>query len=154
MTTKLGVLVRCPPPALTAAEITAFSTSRLGFQIRQATPQPSVCGRGLICAYCRIDRARRMDQEERIAIRGRTHDHVPFRLLRTRRERPSGSRAAEQRDELATLHSITSSASASRLGGISRPSAFAVLRLTANSNLVGCWTGSSLGFSPRRMRST
>jgi len=37
-----------------------------------------------------------MDQEERIAIRGRTHDHVPFRLLRLRRERPRGCRAAER----------------------------------------------------------
>src|SRR6516165_10321825 len=85
-------------------------------------------------------------------------DSLQFpRLLRARRERPRGCRAAEQRDEPAAIgfraHSITSSASASRLGGISRPSAFAVLRLTANSNLVGCWTGSPLGFSPRRMRS-
>jgi hypothetical protein len=31
-------------------------------------------------------------------------------LSRMRRERPSDCRAAEQRDELATLHSITSSA--------------------------------------------
>jgi hypothetical protein len=42
-------------------------------------------------------------------------------------------RAAEQRDEIAALqrcnHSITSSASASNLSGISRPSAFAVLIL-------------------------
>src|SRR5262249_21328662 len=30
-------------------------------------------------------------------------------LLRARRERPRGSRTAEQRDELAALHSITSS---------------------------------------------
>jgi hypothetical protein len=34
----------------------------------------------------------------------------PLALLRARRERPS-SRAAEQRDELASFHSITSSAS-------------------------------------------
>ena len=32
------------------------------------------------------------------------------RLLRPRRERPSGHHAAEQHDELAPLHSITSSA--------------------------------------------
>src|SRR5262249_48070695 len=37
-----------------------------------------------------------------------------FRLLRARRERPR-RRAAEQSDERATLHSITSSASASRV---------------------------------------
>jgi hypothetical protein len=36
-------------------------------------------------------------------------------LLRARRERPCG-RAAEQRDELAALHSITSSARASSIG--------------------------------------
>jgi hypothetical protein len=33
--------------------------------------------------------------------------------LRARHDRPRGRRAAEQRDELAALHSITSSASAS-----------------------------------------
>jgi hypothetical protein len=35
-------------------------------------------------------------------------------LLRARRERPHRRRTAEQRDELAPLHSITSSARASR----------------------------------------
>ena len=86
---------------------------------------------------------------------GKRHQHANASciLLRACCEWPRGS-TAEQRDELSTPHSITSSASASKLGGISRPIALAVLRLTANSNLVGCWTGSSLGFSPRRMRST
>ena len=59
------------------------------------------------------------------------------RLLRPRRER-SRRRATEQRDEIAPFHSITSSASASSLSGIWRPSAFAVLRLIASSNFVGC----------------
>ena len=49
-------------------------------------------------------------------------------------------------------HSITSSARASSVGGTSRPSAFAVLRLMTSSNLVGAWTGRSLGFAPLRMR--
>jgi hypothetical protein len=44
-------------------------------------------------------------------------------LLRPRRKRPSGSRAAEQRYELASPHSITSSARASSVDGTSRPSA-------------------------------
>jgi hypothetical protein len=39
-----------------------------------------------------------------------------------RRERPPGSRAAEERDELAAFHSITSSARASTPGGIVKPS--------------------------------
>src|SRR2546429_6634126 len=59
------------------------------------------------------------------------------RLLRARRERPCGHRAAEQRDELASFHlrahSITSSARASRLSGTVRPSDFAVLRLMTSS---------------------
>src|ERR1700756_5683706 len=44
------------------------------------------------------------------------------------------------------LHSITSSASASSLSGMVRPSVFAVLRLITNSNLVDCSTGRSAGF--------
>src|SRR5262249_23267964 len=55
-------------------------------------------------------------------------------LLRARPEPPCGRRAAEQRDELAAPHSIASSASASNLSGTVRPSALAVLRLTAR-----CW---------------
>src|SRR5262249_28575906 len=55
------------------------------------------------------------------------------RLLRARRERPR-RRAAEERDKLAAAaHSITSSASASSLSGIWRPSVLAVLRLITGS---------------------
>jgi hypothetical protein len=50
-------------------------------------------------------------------------------------------------------YSITSSAAASRLGGTVRPSALAVLRLTASSNFVGSWTGRSAGLAPFRIRS-
>src|SRR5262249_41813295 len=80
-------------------------------------------------------------------------DHRECRLLRARRKRPR-RRTAEQRDEFAPLHSITSSARASSVGGTSRPIAFAVLRLMTNSYLVGACTGRSAGFSPLRMRST
>ena|SRR5439155_1384108 len=62
-------------------------------------------------------------------------------LLRARRERPCGGSAADQRDEVApsnlTDHSMTSSARASSVGGTSRPSALAVLRLMTSSYLVG-----------------
>jgi hypothetical protein len=51
-------------------------------------------------------------------------------------------------------YSITSSAWASMAGGTVRPSAFAVLRLMTNSNLVDCCTGRFAGCSPLRMRST
>src|SRR5262245_1634664 len=80
-------------------------------------------------------------------------DHRECRLLRVRRERPRSSRAADKRDELPALHSITSSARASTVGGISRPSALAVLRLSTSSYLVGACTGRSAGFSPLKMRS-
>src|SRR5262244_1643532 len=66
-------------------------------------------------------------------------DHRHRRLLRARRERP-GRRAAEQRDELAAPHSITSSASNWIEFGTSMPSALAVCRLMTNSNLVACKT--------------
>src|SRR5215471_5906554 len=64
-----------------------------------------------------------------------------------------GDRSSEQRDELAALHSITSSARAMSVGGISSPSDFAVLRLITSWNLVGCSTGRSLGFAPLKILS-
>ena len=64
----------------------------------------------------------------------------------------SGHCAVEQRDEVAPLHSITSSARASSVGGTSKPSAFVVLRLITSSYLVGVCTGRSAGLSPLRMR--
>src|SRR5262249_48290114 len=76
----------------------------------------------------------------------------PVALLRPRRARPRSRSAAKQRDERAALHSITSSASESRLSEILTPSAFAVLRLITNSNFVGCNTGRSAGFSPFKIR--
>ena len=53
-------------------------------------------------------------------------------MLRSRRKRPRRSRTAEELDELASPHSITSSARASSVGGTSMPSALAVLRLMAS----------------------
>src|SRR5262249_33717005 len=77
-------------------------------------------------------------------VRGAIHEHTDaphaLGLLRPRRERPCG-RAAEQRDERAAIHSMTSSAIASTPGGMSRPNSLAVLRLITNSNFVGSITG-------------
>src|SRR5499427_4646041 len=81
-------------------------------------------------------------------------DYRHCRLLRARRERSHCCRAAEERDERAALHSITSSARASKIGETSKPKALAVLRLTTNSNLVPCSTGKSAGFAPLRILST
>src|SRR5262249_18120076 len=92
-------------------------------------------------------------------VRGQRHEHADaphaVGLLRARRQRPRRCRAAEKRDELPPPdHSITSSARASMLGGTSRPSALAVLRLMTSSYLVGACTGRSAGFAPLRIRST
>src|SRR5262249_13447365 len=81
-------------------------------------------------------------------------DHRHRWLLRARSERPSSRRATEQRDEFTPLHSITSSARSRNGSGIVSPSAFAVVRLMMRSNFVGCSTGMSLGFVPRRILST
>src|SRR5262249_56307848 len=78
---------------------------------------------------------------------GEEPDRRHRRLLRAGRERPRRSCAAEQRDELAAFHSITSSAMATSVGDSSSPSALAVFKLRMNSYLVGCWNGRSPGFS-------
>src|SRR5260370_29570130 len=73
---------------------------------------------------------------------------IPFRP-------PSAKTGREQMQQHAFVkvrpYSITSSARASSLSGTVRPSAFAVLTLMTNSNWVGCSTGISAGFAPRRI---
>jgi hypothetical protein len=73
-------------------------------------------------------------------------------------ERPFRAKSCREQVQQMTrrlcAYSIASSARASSVGGISMPSAFAVLRLITNSYLVGACTGRSAGFSPLRMRST
>src|SRR5262249_27460427 len=82
------------------------------------------------------------------------HAYAPYALglLRARRERPRRRRAAEQRDECAALHSITSSASESKLSEILTPSAFAVFKLITNWNLTVSITGRSAGLTPLSTR--
>src|SRR5262245_51891244 len=53
---------------------------------------------------------------------------------------------------IAALHSITSSARASSVGGTSRPSIRAVSALMTSSNLIDCTTGRSAGLAPLSMR--
>src|SRR5262249_9647194 len=96
-----------------------------------------------------------LSDRKRIIQRGTKHAEPdgPTRMLRPRHYRPR-RRAAEQRDEGAPVHSITSSARASSVGGTSRPSVLAVVRLMTRSNLVGCSTGMSAGLVPRKILST
>jgi hypothetical protein len=87
----------------------------------------------------------------------RRYDAMPCRTIRRGMEKPRMAEisihgdllhSAEERDELTALHSITSSARAISVGGTSRPSALAVLRLMTISNFVGRSTGKSAGFAP------
>src|SRR5215211_5120204 len=73
------------------------------------------------------------------------------RLLRACRQGPR-DRAAKERDERAAVHSMTSSATESSVGGILRPSSLAVSALMTNSNLVARATGRSAGLAPLTMR--
>src|SRR5262249_24155067 len=73
--------------------------------------------------------------------------HVFLRLLPTRRQRPY-CRAAEQRDERAPPHSITSSARSRMEVGTVTPRVLAVLRFTTSWNWAGRSIGRSAGLRP------
>src|SRR6476646_8556915 len=92
------------------------------------------------------------DRLRRQAVEEPHHRHRL--LLRPRGERPCRRRPANECDEVAPSHSMTSSARASSEVGTSRPSALAVLRLLTNSYLVGDCSGRTAGSAPRSMRST
>jgi hypothetical protein len=61
--------------------------------------------------------------------------------------------ATDERVEVPPPHSITSSARAITVAGISRPIAFAVFKLMTNSNVTGCAMGRSSGLVPRKILS-
>src|SRR4029078_3498101 len=88
----------------------------------------------------------------RIVCQAHQHpDGTHAKLLRIRRDRLGGQCTAEQPNELAALHSITCPAPASSILGITRPRAFAVLRLITSSNFVGACTGRSAGLAQGSM---
>src|SRR6266568_5162033 len=98
--------------------------------------------------------AKRLENRCRLGWRpcAQPSNHGQCRLLRARYERPR--RPTDKCDELASPHSITSSAATSMFCGSVTLSAFAVLRLIANSNFVGCSTGRSAGLAPLRILAT
>src|SRR5262245_37430995 len=75
-------------------------------------------------------------------------------LLASVRSTPDSCHAGRCREParwaITRHHSITSSARASSDGGISRPIAFATIRLTTRSNLAARSTGRSAGFAPAK----
>src|SRR5262245_4238773 len=80
-------------------------------------------------------------------------DHRHCRLLRWGRQWPN-SCANEQRYELPSLHSMTSSARARSVAGTVMPSALAVFILMTSWKRVGCSTGKSAGWAALRILST
>src|SRR5262249_12997554 len=78
--------------------------------------------------------------------------YAPYsvRLLRARRERPCERRSAQQGDELAALHSITSSARSRIDDGSVIPISFAVFKFATSWNRVGRSAGNSATFAPCR----
>src|SRR6516225_2157917 len=98
---------------------------------RSATVRPSVGGEQItpffITGFVET-LTESVNDAVRLARRSRAEpsDHRHRRLLCACRERPRGCCAAEKRDELAPVHSITSSAVASSLSGTVSPSILAV----------------------------
>src|SRR5215471_20720232 len=72
---------------------------------------------------------------------GPRRQHILLGANGAMRRHDGNRRAAEQRDELASLHSITLSARSTSPAGTSCPIVFAALRLMTSSNRVGCSTG-------------
>src|SRR5215471_3247289 len=107
---------------------------------------------GVFEALAECAQAVRVRVVRRCGVEEPNHGHR--RLLSMRSKRPRHRRTAEQRDELAALHSITSSARASNASGTVKPSALAVFILMISSKWVGCSTGRSAGRAPLRILST
>src|SRR6516165_7881038 len=146
-------------------DYSALTANEIGRQRRQSPLSilcPAVFNRNVLSLNitCFSQATSQRHHEFSRSIRRRASEEPDYwhrRLLRARCERPR-CRAAEKRDELAPLHlrdhSITSSARSRTASGILSPSALAVVRLMTKSNLVGCSTGMSAGFAPRRILST
>jgi hypothetical protein len=120
-------------------------------QLARATSDPSTRVSLLAMAQKWLDLANgpRGQDDLDAAVR---ESSMKVRCDRGRRKRPRGGRPPEKSDELASVHSITSSARASSVGGTVMPRVLAAVRFMASLNVVGCWTGKSAGFSPFNTR--
>ena len=124
-----------------------------------AQPKPALID-DQVLAFDKAERPQRIKQERgraKIArIGGQTADAINPPSLRgeggaRQQHRRGAGENAPARLADAAAHSITSSARCSSGCGTVRPSALAVLRLITSSNVVGCCTGRSAGFSPLRI---
>ena len=78
--------------------------------------------------------------------------HPKADIFRHRSEFLLWANSRQKRAAAKKTYSITSSAIASTPGGMARPNASAVLRLSASTNFVGWSTGNSEGFAPLMIR--
>jgi hypothetical protein len=121
---------------------------------QQHSPTHSPTKRVGDLSACRSARA--VGDVRRLVWRGGDAGDLELRPLpeqeQAARPRSSGSSGRAKAD--IPDYSMTSSARAETVGGTVRPRIFAVLRFSTSSNLVGCMTGRSAGFSPLRIRPT
>jgi hypothetical protein len=137
-------------------EFRGISSRSPGVAFAETNVEPDVASFAPAEVLHSLAKCREASLSLRVVADANQHPNAPHPagLLRSSRKRPCGCRAAEERDELAAVHSITSSARTKKVSAIARPSALAVLRLTISSNFVGCSIGRSAGLAPLRMRST
>src|SRR5262249_16839654 len=136
--------------SIAATAIQCLRPLRRRPRVRQRVPQKNLARISQVAALRVVAFAQTFRKRIRQVVPGlgrltiEEANHRNRRLLRPRRQRPCGRRTAEQRDEIAPLqllaHSITSSARASTVCGISKSSALAVLRLITVSYLTGACT--------------
>src|SRR5262245_43027988 len=140
-----------PPPVVRRrARLQANQTGRQLTEERQNLRTPKLLAqnrRSLCINPVHLKNMLRQVQSDRSNL---AHGWLPFAAVSIRQQfgtqMPQGGHPPH--------HSITSSAVPRSVGGTSRPSALAVLRLITSSYLVGACTGRSPGFSPFRTRST
>jgi hypothetical protein len=95
--------------------------------------------------------------EDTINFAGLSYMFGPLRTQPTLRSRrvvvlQQAGRSRPEADTHRRSYSITSSATASSVGGTLRPTAFAVFRFRISPNFLGWSTGKSAGFSPFMIR--
>src|SRR5262249_32788987 len=140
-----------PPPVVRRrARLQANQTGRQSTEERQNLRTPKLLAqnrRSLCIDPVHLKNMLRQVQSDRSNL---AHGWLPFAAVSIRQQfgtqMPQGGHPPH--------HSITSSARASRVGGMSMPSAVAVLRLTARSNFAGDSTGKSPGLVPCRILCT
>ena len=155
--TTSGHAAAPPSSVMKSRRLIPCARDELG-RLQQGNVRNGMGGSGSVCGAAIESRACR------IWVMSARHDptglatHVRFPPIATellhRGRPPLWANSCREQVRQSKAYSITSSAVNSSFGAISMPSALADLRLMTSSNLAGCTTGKSPGFSPLRMRPT